>query len=92
MSPTSGSSAPMTPTMSCFVAADGSKLRPAIASPSRVRSEAVTAAPSRNAPSPEIALKVSPTTGSCTTARARSSSVGPSWSAMHTDQGPAPAR
>ena len=44
--------------------------------PEPVRSEAVTAAPSRNAPSPEIALNVSPTTGSCTTARARSSSPG----------------
>ena len=44
------------------------------------------------APSPEIALNVSPTTGSCTTASARSSSPGPSCSAMHTDQGPDPDR
>ena len=76
MSPTSGSSAAMTSAISCFVAGDGSKLSPASASPRRLRSEAVTGAPSRNAPSPEIALNVSPTTGSCTTASARSSSPG----------------
>ena len=92
MSPISGSSAWMTSAMSRFVDGDGSKLSPAIASPSRMRSEAVAGAPSRNVPSPEIALNVSPTTGSCTTATARSSSPGPSCRAMHTDQGPAPER
>jgi hypothetical protein len=90
MSPTTGSNAAIVGAMTSLVAGAGSKLSPASASPSRVRSDAVTGAPSRNVPSPEIALKVSPTTGSCTTATARSSMPGPSCSAMQTDQGPAP--
>lgn len=88
MSPTAGSSAEIVAAMACFVDGAGSKLKPASASSRRSRSEAETGAPFRNAPSPEIALKVSCSAGSCTTATARSSSAGPSCNAMDTDHGP----